>query len=128
MAIPPLSGTRMAIRSLKDRGFMVEAPRIFNSLLDHIRSFEGSPMALKGMLDRVLQGIPDTHLSDTRVCFATDDLGAQSNGLRHWLRVLGSQSYSAYLHNLTQPLAPVPVMGGMGHLITQELSPPPASS
>ena len=113
MAIPPLSGTRMAIRSLKDRGFMVEAPRIFNSLPDHIRSFEGSPMALKGRLDAVLQGIPDTPLSDSRVSFATDDHGAQTNGLRHWLRILGSSSYSAYLHNLNHPWAPVPV-GVMG--------------
>ena len=93
---------------------MVEVPRIFNSLPDHLRSFEGSPMALKGMLDMVLQGIPDTPLSDTRVSFATDDLGAQTNGLHHWLRVLGSPSYSAYLHNLNHPLAPVPVMGVMG--------------
>ena len=64
---------------------------------------------MKGMVDTLLAGVPDTPLSDSRPVFAVDDLGAQSNGLRHWLRALGSPSYAAYLHNITNPLASFPV-------------------
>ena len=103
VAIRPLSGSRAAIRTLRDRGFMIEAPRVFNSLPSEIRAFEGSPLALKGMVDRLLAVTPDHPLSDTRVTLATDDHGIPSNGLRHWMRIRGIQTYSVYLHGITHP-------------------------
>ena len=94
---------------LRDRSFSVEAPKIFNSLPANIRAFEGSPQAMKGLVDSLLAGGPDTPLSDTRPTFAVDEFGARSNGLRHWLRTLGTPTYAAYIHNMFNPLATVPV-------------------
>ena len=52
--IPPLSGSRMAIRTLKDRSFMTEAPHLYNSLPVHLREFSGSLASFKAALDEVL--------------------------------------------------------------------------
>ena len=96
--IPALSGSRMAIRTLKERAFAVEAPKIYNSLPQHIREFEGSPLAFKGALDALLSSVSDHPLSDSRHNFAMDDLGAPFNGLQFWLRAKGSPLYSKYIH------------------------------
>ena len=93
-----MAGSRVAIRTLKDRGFSIEAPRIFNSLPAHIRAFEGSPLALKGLVDTLLSSVPDNPLSDSRPTLAVDDQGLPSNGLRHWLW-LNLSSYHSYLTN-----------------------------
>ena len=64
---------------------------------------EGSPLEFKGALDSLLSSVPDHPLSETRHTFAVNDLRAPSNGLRFWMRALGSPSYAKYIHNLAHP-------------------------
>ena len=96
--IPPISGSRMAIRTLRDRSFMTEALHLYNSLPVHLREFSGSLASFKAALDDVLSSVPDTPLSDTRRTFATDLLGSPSNSLRDWLQAISSSNYSRLIH------------------------------
>ena len=96
--VPALSGSRMAIRTLKDKAFNTLAPKIFNALPNALREYTGSLAGFKQELDTLLASVPDTPLSDTRATFATDLQGAPSNGLHHWLRAMGSSSYTRLLH------------------------------
>ena len=98
--VPPLSGTRMAIRTLKEHSFFQEAPRQFNSLPDHLRTLKGSLETFKHNLDKYLEKIPDTPLDGIRPVFATDSNGAQTNSLRHWIKSLDGNSYNLYLHSI----------------------------
>ena len=100
--IPSLRGSRMAVRTLRERSFSTEAPRIFNSLPIQLREHRGSLATFKGALDTLLAGIPDTPLSDSRATFATNHLGAPSNSLRDWLHAWGSNSYTRLLHETAQ--------------------------
>ena len=106
--LPPLTGTRAAIRTLRERAFHTEAPRLWNSLPPHLRLLEGSLATYKAHLDTFLLSIPDTPVDGVRHVFSTDSSGAQSNSLRDWIQALSGASYSLYLHQLTsgQTLAP----------------------
>ena len=103
--IPPLSGSRMAIRSLREKAFTTEAPRLFNALPLHLREHGGSLPSFKAALDSHLQTVPDHPVCDTRATFATNHLGQPSNSLRDWLQALGSPSYSRLLHEASQGAA-----------------------
>ena len=99
--LPPLSGSRMAVRTLRDRAFHVEAPKLWNSLPPHLRLLEGSLATYKAHLDSFLLSVPDTPVDGQRPVFATDESGAQCNSLRAWLKALKGTSYTKYLHQLT---------------------------
>ena len=96
--LPPLSGSRMAIRTLRERAFRTEAPRLYNSLPSPLREHCGSVTTFKRALDELLGTVPDAPLSETRNTFATTTEGASTNSLRHWLRVLGQPTYARFLH------------------------------
>ena len=59
LAISPLSGSRMAIMSLRERLLQVKGPRLWNSLPAEIRDLNVSPECFKIHLDQYLQEIPD---------------------------------------------------------------------
>ena len=99
--LPPLSGSRAAVRTLRDRAFHSEAPRLWNSLPPHLRLLEGTLDTYKAHLDTFLLTVPDTPVDGVRPVFATEDSGAQSNSLRAWLKALKGTSYTKYLHQLT---------------------------
>ena len=99
--LPPLSGSRAAVRTLRERAFHSEAPRLWNSLPPHLRLLEGTLATYKAHLDTFLLSVPDTPVDGERPVFATGDSGAQSNSLRAWLRALKGDSYSRYLHQIT---------------------------
>ena len=46
--LPPLSGSRMAVRTLRDRAFHVEAPKLWNSLPPPSEASRGLPGHLQG--------------------------------------------------------------------------------
>ena len=96
--LPPLTGSRTAIRSLRERSFMTEAPRLYNSLPSLIREHTGSILSFKRALDDLLSTVPDAPVSETRRTFVTNSDGAPSNSLKHWLRVLGQPTYARLLH------------------------------
>ena len=96
--IPPLTGSRVAIKTLREKSFQTEAPRLFNSLPMSLREHTGSVLSFKSALDRLLASVPDAPLLETRVTFATDSEGRPSNSLRHWLRAQDQASYARLLH------------------------------
>ena len=109
--IPPLTGSRMAIRSLREKSFRTEAPRLYNSLPNHLREHKGSVLSFKRALDDLLSSLPDAPVSETRRTFATNSEGAPTNSLKHWLRVLGQPSYARLLHE-----------SAMGNIVSPALS------
>ena len=95
--LPPLSGSRMAIRTLGERSFRTEVPRLFNALPTSLREHSGSVATFKKALDELLSTVPDAPQSDSRISFATTLEGAQSNSLRDWLRILAQPTYARLL-------------------------------
>ena len=81
--LPPLSGSRMAIRTLREKAFHTEAARLFNLMPGHLREHTGSTLSFKSAIDAVLASVPDTPSSDSRRTFATDGVGAPTNRLVH---------------------------------------------
>ena len=78
----------MAIRTLREGAFQVEAPRLFNSLPRTLREFKGFLLALKGGLDKLLETIDDKPrgYGADEIPEATNIEGAPSNSIRDWLR------------------------------------------
>ena len=88
-SVPPLSGTRLAIKTLRDRFLTVEGPRLYNSLPQDLRNLDLSLEAFKGALDRWMSKVPDCPPTQGRRHPATDLWGSPSNSLRAWVRTLG---------------------------------------
>ena len=106
--LPPLSGSRGAVRTLKEKSFGAIGPKLFNSLPSHLRAFTGSVASFKRALDKVLSSVPDAPVSETRRTFATDSTGAPTNSLASWLPILARPTYARLLHessmgNLASP-------------------------
>ena len=106
--LPPLSGSRASIRTLREHSFLAEAPRLFNSLPASIREHQGTVLSFKRALDDLLGSIPDAPSSETRRTFVTDLTGLASNSLKDWLRALGRPTYTRLIHETA-----------MGHLIAR---------
>ena len=98
LTVSPISGSRMAIRSLREASFFSEAPRAFNALPKALRGFSGSLGAFKSQLDKILLDVPDLPVSLTRTTFATDWDGRETNSLAHWFRALSSSSLARQIH------------------------------
>ena len=88
LAIPPMSGSRMAIQSLKDHSFQTEAPRLWNSLPRELRDLDSTFLVFKTHLDIYLASLPDQPAGSGRVPAATDSQGKPSNSVRDWGRWL----------------------------------------
>ena len=95
--LPPLSGSRLHIRTLREKAFQLEAPRLFNSIPASLREFSGSTPAFKRALDVVLGSCPDTPRSESRHSLATTMEGVASNSVKDWLRLRGQPSYTRLL-------------------------------
>ena len=98
LTIPPISGSRMAVRTLRERSFFAVAPRLYNALPAQLRGFSGSLASFKSQLDCLLLSVPDLPVSDLRPSFATDRAGLPTNSLAHWLRALATYSMARQLH------------------------------
>jgi hypothetical protein len=76
-------------QSLRDRSFLVEGPRLFNSLPKSIRERRCSTNTVKLHLDRLLEDIPDHHNVTGADEYGTVDwTGRHSNSIKDWVRVL----------------------------------------
>ena len=69
LMVPPISGSRMAIRTLRERSFFTEAPRLYNALPAGLRGHVGSLASFKSLLDSLyltfLSPTPGCHLPQT---------------------------------------------------------------
>ncbi len=59
LSIPPLSGSRTSVQTLRDRTFQSEGPRLYNSLPSELRNLDSSLPIFKAHLDCYLSSIPD---------------------------------------------------------------------
>ena len=84
VAIPPLSGTRQAIVTLREHSLLVEGPRLFNSLPTTLRRLDWTLPTFKAHLDIYLQTIPDCPATPGLPTPATDQSGHPSNSTRDW--------------------------------------------
>ena len=108
--LPPLSGSRMAIRTLREHSFGTEAPRLFNALPASLREHSGSLPTFKKALDELLMTVPDAPQSDSRSSLATTAEGLHSNSLRDWLRILARPSYARLLAETALGLSVSPAL------------------
>ena len=92
LSIPPLTGTRMAIRTLREKSFQVEAPRLFNSLPLELRNMDCSLATFKLHLDLYLQQLPDQPAIPGSPPGAQDYTGNPSNSLKDWARKIADHS------------------------------------
>ena len=88
--VPPLSGTRAAIQTLRDRHINVEGPRLYNVIPPALRDLDLTLEVFKAGLDRWLSSCPDCPQTSGRHHPATDLWGSPSNSLRAWVRTLGA--------------------------------------
>ena len=88
MAVPPITGTREAIKTLKERSLLVEGPRLFNSLPKDLRNLDCELDTFKAHLDAYLETLPDQPASANCQPRATDSGGRPSNSVRDWGRTL----------------------------------------
>ena len=79
--VPPLSGSRAKIQSLKDMSFHHVGPALFNCLPVELRTLEPSLLGFKARLDSWLSGVRDTPWTVGRAHTATDHQGRPSNSL-----------------------------------------------
>ena len=86
LTIPPLSGSRAAVRSLKERAFQTEGPRLFNSLPLSLRNMDSSYPVFKAHLDVFLAEIPDHPAVPGNIPEAQDVNGRPSNSIKDWMR------------------------------------------
>jgi ribonuclease P/MRP protein subunit RPP40 len=92
--IPPISGSRTGIQSLKDRSLQVEGPRIFNSLPRSLRDLKCSLLVFKKHLDSYLGTIPDQpRVLGGELPEAQDLMGRPSNSLKDWARKLMTDTW-----------------------------------
>ena len=98
VSIPPITGSRMAVRTLKENSYFVAGPRAFNSLPAELREFSGSLDTFKGRIDKLLLSVPDLPVSASRPTFATDNEGKETNAVSHWMRALANNSLDRRIH------------------------------
>jgi hypothetical protein len=94
LEIPMISAPRsfMAVKTLRDKSFQNEAPKLFNSLPSHLRNLNTSIETFKAHLDSFLETIPDQPSIPGLVPAASNQSGRPSNSIRDWARHL--QSYN----------------------------------
>ena len=86
LKIPPMSGTKESVQTLKDRFFTTHAPKLFNALPGWIRAEQESYESFKCFLDLFLQDVPDKPVLAGYHTPNWSRSGRQSNSIIDWLR------------------------------------------
>jgi ribonuclease P/MRP protein subunit RPP40 len=84
--------TFMAVKTLREKSFQVEAPKLFNALPAFLRNLNTTIETFKAHLDSFLETIPDQPATPGLVPAATNLSGRPSNSIRDWARHLHSSS------------------------------------
>ena len=84
--IPPLTGKLSRVKSLRETSFLVQGPRLFNSLPRSIREFIGSREAAKTNLKYWAKDVPDIPVlqGQPNPLSPRDLLQRPSNSLQFW--------------------------------------------
>jgi ribonuclease P/MRP protein subunit RPP40 len=92
LEIPLISAPRsfMAVKTLRDKSFQNEAPKLFNALPSHLRNLNTTIETFKAHLDSFLETIPDQPSIPGLVPAASNQSGRPSNSIRDWARHLQS--------------------------------------
>ena len=89
LEVPFVRGVYASHMTIKERSFMIEGPKLFNSLPGPLRSFKGSQAVFKTNLDNYLEMIPDYPKDEKwMVSEALDHNVKPSNSIREWARCL----------------------------------------
>ena len=84
--LPPLKDSSVQLRNLKDRSFVCEGARLFNSLPSWLKAEKGSLDTFKRKLDGLLSCVPDQPATPSLTPGATSMSGSPSNCLLDWMR------------------------------------------
>ena len=88
-AVPPLTGSNRAIRSLKEKSFHTEGPRLLNSLPRCLRDNVLTLPTFKYNLDLFLSELSDMPSGEAgQIPGPLNDIGQPSNSVRYWVRAL----------------------------------------
>ena len=82
--IPPLTGSRQAVVTLREQSLLCEGPRLYNTLPSSLRRTDWSLPTFKSHLDSWFQTLPDIPVTPGTPCAATDQNGTYSNSVRAW--------------------------------------------
>ena len=107
--IPPLSGSRARIQTLKDGSFQHVGPQLFNCLPGALRTLEPSLASFKAKLDLWLAGVRDLPWTAGRPHQATDLQGRPSNSLLAWSR---QEGFGAPVLPWVQVVSPLGLLPG----------------
>ena len=86
LKIPPKSGSKESVQTLKDQFFTTYAPRMYNALPKVLRSLDHTFESFKGILDLFLEVVPDRPVLAGYVTGNLAPNGYRSNSLLDWLR------------------------------------------
>ena len=84
--IPPKSGSKDSVQTLKDQFFMTHGPRLFNSLPKCIRNRELSMDSFKVLVDSFLMVVPDCPVLAGYQSNNPGINGRNSNSVVDWVR------------------------------------------
>ena len=84
--IPPKSGSKESVQTLKDQFFMTHAPRLFNSLPKCIRDRKLSMDSFKSLVDSFLMTVPDCPVLAGYPLNNPGVNGRNSNSVVDWIR------------------------------------------
>jgi ribonuclease P/MRP protein subunit RPP40 len=91
---PPNTGSRDKIRTLREKSFFGEAPKLFNSLPQWIRETDVTLNCFKGRLDALLLMCDDNPRSQGQSPLARDSAGRPSNSIKDWIKLKGLEEWT----------------------------------
>ena len=95
-----LKGNIQSARTLQKGSIGIEGVRIFNSLPEKIKKWDGTQEIFKEMLDKFLEKIPDNPITETLSPDATDMYSNPSNSIPDWVRKLSDIDISFQMEDV----------------------------
>ena len=89
-----LKGKVQSARTLQKASIGIEGVRIYNSLPEKIKKWNGTQESFKEMLDKFLERIPDNPITETLIPEARDMYRNPSNLIPDWVRNLSGTDIS----------------------------------
>ena len=91
--LPSLVNLTGAAKTLTDASIKSEGVKIFNSLPDKLKLWNGEFEVFKANLDKLLEEIPDEPRTETLKTNCTDYYGNSSNSVIDWIRTIGLSNF-----------------------------------
>ena len=91
--LPSLVNLTGTAKTLTDASIKSEGVKIFNSLPDKLKLWNGKFEVFKANLDKLLEEIPDEPRTETLKTNCTDYYGNVSNSVIDWIRTIGLSNF-----------------------------------